>query len=263
MSLEEKTLRQKAQAAFNFEALAGKAYPGRIVVAGLNEAGNAIYQLVAMTARGEKTRNRRYEKVASTRLITAAANPALMKGEDTTNIIYTAMCESVASNPADGSYYSLHVASNGHQSEAVASSYKRSRSFFETMGLWQYESDSPTWTPRITAVSGWPSGALMVQMAILRKSLLGGDGCDRHVYELNDIMPGFGYCLTTYDEDGQPPPSFSGHPYVLPLQGDINQVLKTYWDALNHPNLVSIAVKKIPQNNPATILFENRYQKVG
>ena len=44
---------------------------------------------------------------------------------------------------------------------------------------------------------------------------------------------GFGHCVTTYEGDGDPLPSFSGEPYLLPLAGDIEQVADTIWDALD------------------------------
>jgi hypothetical protein len=65
--------------------------------------------------------------------------------------------------------------------------------------------------------------------------------------------------LTTYAGDGDPLPSFSGDPLLLPLVGSAEEVLDTYWNALNADNRVALAVKEISSRQTSRILVRNRF----
>ena len=68
---------------------------------------------------------------------------------------------------------------------------------------------------------------------------------------------GFGYGLTTYMGDGNPLPSFSGDPLILPCSADPETILESYWQALDENNRVALAVKWIEGRN-SRILIKNR-----
>ena len=71
------------------------------------------------------------------------------------------------------------------------------------------------------------------------------DHCDRSWYHVTDLLPGFGFFMSTYAGDGKPLPPFEGDPQVMPLVGGINHILNTYWEASNEANRVAIVVKFI------------------
>ena len=59
---------------------------------------------------------------------------------------------------------------------------------------------------------------------------------------------------------GSPLPPFRGDPLWLPLQGDADQVLETYWQALDADNRVSLAVKPVADDGKAgPIRLRNQY----
>lgn len=95
-------------------------------------------------------------------------------------------------------------------------------------------------------------------MSLLRKSPF-GDACTRHLYEINGIGEGFGHCLTTYRGDGNPLPPFRGEPYLVPLDGNAQNIADTFWKTLNPDNKVSLAVKSISRNGPPEIVIRNKY----
>ena len=84
MLTESEHIKLRLQAKVNLLKLSENQYPGRIVIVGLNEAANAMYQLVAITGRSASSRNRRYKAVASSRLVTEVADEAAMAGQDPT-----------------------------------------------------------------------------------------------------------------------------------------------------------------------------------
>lgn len=259
--MNEKNLQRAADENL-FTIVRANLYPGRVVICGLNAAGDAIFQLVATMGRSKDSRNRRYKPRGTSGLVTEAADEKAMAGKDTTNIIYTAMCE-VAIKVVGGHHESLHVASNGHQTEDVAKACSNGSSFYDAVGFWSYENDS-IGTARITAASRWEDNIARAQMAICRRSPWGDDGCDRLISEFDQLIPGYGFCLTTYDKDGSPPPPFSGGPKVVPLAGTAEQILKMYWSEMYQPNRISMAVKTIPRDrSPASIIYENQYPKVA
>jgi hypothetical protein len=251
----ELQLRAKA----NFLRLSKNQYPGRIIIAGLDETGKNLVQGYAIMGRSENSRNRVFGRERG-RLFTEAADPSKVK--DPSLIIYNAMCE-VRNN--DITYA---VVSNGSQTDAIVKGYENDQSFHVSIrDPIIYEPDHPNFTPRISASCYWPrpphDSEPVVEMSLLRKSPW-SDKCDRHFYKINGFGPGFGYCLTTYSGDGSPLPSFQGEPYLLPLLGDVRSIADIFWEALNADNRVSLAVKFIPKTGPSEeIVIINKYSKIG
>lgn len=62
-------------------------------------------------------------------------------------------------------------------------------------------------------------------------------------------MPGLGHFISTYKTDGNPIPSFSGEPQLVPIAKTAQETLDMYWNALNETNRVSLMVKWIDSNS--------------
>lgn len=219
----------KTRAKGNLLALSQNSYPGRGLIVGMDETGKYLIQVYWIMGRSENSRNRVFVIEDGGILKTAPFDPAKVK--DPSLIIYTAMAQK------RGRY----AVSNGHQTLDILSV----KSLNSSLEGWKYEPDHPNYTPRISAVIY--SHLRIVELSILKKSPL-DDECDRYLYSRAINEPGFGYCITTYNGDGDPLPSFTGDPYLLPLAGDIQNVAQTIWDSLNKDNKVSLAVKFIELN---------------
>jgi len=239
-------MEQKKQAESNLLALKANPYPGRGIIVGMDKSGKYLVQVYWIMGRSENSRNRIFVIEEGGVLKTAPVDPTKVK--DPNLIIYTAMEETLT-------HYAV---SNGQQTSDALSI----RGLDSSMMTWEYESDPPNYTPRISAlfiprVFANPQTA---EISILKKSPF-NDHCDRYLYKLNMDYPGLGYCVTTYSGDGNPLPSFSGDPYLLPLTGDINNVAKTIWDSLNEENRVSLAVKFIEiEKRETEIVVINKYE---
>jgi IMP cyclohydrolase len=225
----------------NLLALGQNPYPGRGIVAGLDETGQYLVQVYWIMGRSENSRNRVFKADNETgRLFTEAADPSKVK--DPSLIIYNAMRER-------GDWYNtLHyVVSNGDQTDTVVESMGP-LSLYEVLAGRRYEPDAPNFTQRITAVHSLWKERPFLQMSILRRSML-GEACDGVLFVYDQLHPGYGYCITTYSGDGDPLPPFYGDPIVMPLVGGMQDIAWTYWDSLNEANRVSLAVKWIEVGN--------------
>lgn len=241
----------KTLAGNNLLALATNPYPGRGIVAGIDRTGGYMVQVYWIMGRSPNSRNRVFDADDNGRLFTEAADPS--KVDDPSLIIYNAMREMGLN----------YVVSNGDQTDTVISSLVPSM-FSLDLALRgrEYEPDKPNFTPRITAISSIVKKVrVALFMSVLRKSPF-GKGCDRFTYELTPA-PGFGYCITTYSGDGDPLPSFSGDPVLMPLVGGIEEIANDYWRVLNEENRVSLAVKSIQiSSGNSSIHIINKYAKV-
>jgi hypothetical protein len=236
------TDRNEELAQANFAWLQNNAYPGRGIVAGLDETGRYLVQIYWIMGRSPNSRNRVFKSDETGRLYTEAADPAHMT--DPSLVIYNAMKE-------NGPQF---IVSNGDQTDTVAH-FQGPSNLSASLASRIYEPDAPNFTQRITAISFLQPA---VQMSILRKSVF-GDGCDRLLFEYIPY-PGFGHCITTYAGDGNPLPPFLGDPLIMPLQGTLKDVTQTYWDALNTNNRVSIAVKFVSmETGTSEIHIKNEY----
>ncbi|HWP68632.1 MAG TPA: IMP cyclohydrolase [Rectinemataceae bacterium] len=251
MSIGElETYELKTLAGNNILALAANPYPGRGIVAGLDESGRYMIQVYWIMGRSPNSRNRVFGADDNGRLFTEAADPS--KVDDPSLIIYNAMLES-------GLYY---VVSNGDQTDTVISALGPNV-FSLDLALRgrEYEPDKPNFTPRITAISSIAKGRIALFMSVLRRSPF-REGCDRSTYELSPA-PGFGYCIMTYAGDGFPLPPFLGDPVLMPLVGGIEEIANDYWAALNEENRVSLAVKSIQiSSGHSSIHIINKYTQV-
>ncbi|MEI6057915.1 MAG: IMP cyclohydrolase [bacterium] len=242
-------------AAANLKSLFANPYPGRGIVVGRDESDNLI-QIYWIMGRSVGSRGRIF-CVEGCRVHTEQTDPSA--GGDTSLIIYNAMrCQG-----------NQHVVSNGKQTDdiilRVVTSDSNSEALFTAMSTYQYEPDAPNFTPRIGAiVSAGHRKHQGFHLAMNRK-VAGGDFCEYLSFSYpDDHMPlGLGRMITTYAGDGNPLPPFVGEPLLVPLQGDIEEILTAYWFALNEANRVSIAVKVIdPYTGNASVLVRNKYEKI-
>lgn len=242
------TNRNEDLAQENFCWLKSNSYPGRGIVAGLDETGGYLVQVYWIMGRSPNSRNRVFKCDDDGRLYTEAADVANMT--DPSLVIYNAMRE------RDHHY----IVSNGDQTDTVADATSPML-LNKLLTERQYEPDKPNFTQRITAVSSLVNeSSHRLQMSILRKSSF-GDDCDRMLFE---YIPhaGFGYCITTYAGDGDPLPSFRDDPLIMPIRGDRETVAESYWDALNPEHRVSLAVKFIKRSSGHSKIYAiNKYEQ--
>lgn len=242
------------EATRNLVRLSQNVYPGRGIVIGTSGNGSHIVQIYWIMGRSENSRNRVF-LTDSGRVFTAPADWAKMK--DPSLIIYNAM------NEIDECY----VVSNGDQTDTVMSYLYTNRIARLGFALSKraFEPDAPNFTPRITGLCiREAKGKYRAELSLLRRSELCADECERSYYEYSGIMPGFGFCVTTYDSDGDPLPAFAGSPFPVPLIGSIEEIAHNFWGILNQFNRVAIAVKFICmyRQQATQVVVINRFTQV-
>lgn len=197
-------------------------YPGRGIIMGLNETGDKFIQVYFIMGRSESSRNRRF--ILENGIIKTDAIDK-SKVDHPELIIYNALI----------STGDLHIVSNGRQTDTIANKMDLKSSLDD----WEYEPDAPNFTPRISGTFNLENQEAL--LSIIKKN---GETAQRQVFSLT-LKNGVGYCLHTYQSDGNPLPSFQGSPYEVPLLGDEIQIATYYWNELNQDNKVSLVVKSI------------------
>lgn len=240
------------------DRLGGNTYPGRVIVIGVNLTGTHIVQVYCITARSANSRNRLFMAKGG-KVWTEAADPA--KVEDPSLIIYTAMDEAYLDNGRP----CLYAVSNGVQTDTMIEYAQQSGGFESAMQDHQYEPDAPNYTPRIMAACNMlfrhNNDQEKIDIGIVRRRANGSCSHEKFGGDVSDI--GIGKCVTTYDGDGDPLPSFAGVPYRVPLIGGIREIAETYHKVLGGDNFVSLAVKFIDRKTgQSEVEIINRYTKV-
>ncbi len=207
-------------------------YPGRGIVMGLAENGREAYQLYWIMGRSAGSRNR-VLCARSGRVWTEAADPA--KLADPALLIYEAMLEIVG----------CYLVSNGDHTRTLADGLLRGESFEQALATREREPDAPHYTPRIAGMVRLVAGVPEFRFALLRANRCNPAFTDRSFHQLAPPAPGFGYGITTYEDDGNPLPSFEGDPLLLPLKGDPQEILDGYFQALDEENRIAMALKSV------------------
>jgi IMP cyclohydrolase len=240
-------LQQQAQA--NLQRIAANPYPGRGIVVGRSSAG-ALVQIYWIMGRSTNSRNRIFVQEQG-RLRTEPLDPALV--QDPTLVIYTAMDE----------WKGRHVVTNGDHTDRIVEALRGKRDFRD--GLWgqEYEPDPPHFTPRIAGVTELTGGSAGGWLAVIKANPVDGSTL-RFFYDFEELAPGFGWCVHTYMGAGEPLPSFTGDPVLVPIAGDAPALAAQYWAGLNAENRVALAVKQIGEGGAASaITLINRFDRAG
>jgi len=230
-------------------------YPGRGLVIGRSSVADAWLQVYWIMGRSQHSQNRRFV-VEGTSLRTEPVDPSLVK--DPSLIIYEAMHEL---HPAPGSAGGVYLATNGDQTGTLVETLQAGGTFDDALATREREPDAPNYTPRISTMLDLSKQPAEIALSILKGNAVNPELTDRFTFRPAAPPPGLGYCLTTYEGDGSPLPSFKGDPLLLPCQGTAEEVLAVYWDGLDADNRVSLAVKQIPvQGGPGEIVVRNRFE---
>lgn len=221
-------------------------YPGRGIVIGKSD--NSTWQIIYwIMGRSINSKNRRFA-IDNTTLRTEPVD--LSKMSDPSLIIYDAMLELPG-------YY---MVSNGDQTRTIYDTIQKGGNFEDALMTRDREPDSPNFTPRISGIIDTRSSLPIVTLSILKANPIDNIFSDRFFYRPCYPQSGLAYCLTTYMADGNPLPSFTGEPILLPCTGSPEQILDAYWSALNEENRVSLAVKTIYlKENKSRIIVRNRH----
>jgi hypothetical protein len=233
----------------NFKALAENSYPGRGIVCGLTPDGKNRVQVYWIMGRSSNSRNRVFLADENLQVRTKAYDES--KLEDPSLIIYYPV-------RTEGN---AHVVTNGDQTDTIVEALAAGKSFSDALFTREYEPDGPNFTPRISAMME-ADGGTAYAMSILKTQQNQEDaGCARHFFYYEKAMPGLGHCITTYEGDGNPLPSFPGEPYLLPISGDLEACADEYWNALDADNKVSMLVKWIDvESGEVKLTIRNRHQ---
>ena len=223
-------------------------YPGRGLVVGCTADGAAGVQLYWIMGRSTGSRNRRLvrEPAGSVRVVVADAAAGVQRG-DPNLLLYRALC---AVRHGDGRV--THVVGNGDQTDTIAAGLAGGESFGTAFSRRGVEPDAPHYTARIAGAltvasdgAGGRGGPAGCELAIVKTT--GGEPprtCHQH-FSYRGVRPGWGYCITTYEGDGNPLPPFAGEPFPLPVAADPRRAVAELWDLLDRGNRVAAAAKFI------------------
>jgi hypothetical protein len=240
----------------NLKLLSQNPYPGRFIAMGIDDRREHCVQVYAIMGRSGPSRNRVFEAHCGGVLRTAAADPSILRKQDSPLIIYNAMREQ------SGQY----IVSNGNQTDTICKGVARGLSFVSAASGRTFEPDKPNYTPRISAAyvrqSKMPPQKLLMHM--VSRTETGAQRRRWWEFEVRRIPAGMGYCFHTYEGDGSPLPSFRGEPYPVPLRGNEEDILLRYRGTLNAEHVVSLAVKMISiETGESTLTLFNKYHSVG
>lgn len=189
------------------DVLSNNAYPGRGIVVGKNR----VYYFIM--GRSVNSRNRIFVETDDG-IRTEAHEPERM--EDPSLIIY---------HPVRTMGDAL-VVTNGDQTDTIV----EAGDFRVGCMAREFEPDEPNYTPRISSVL-YKDGSF--ELSILKHQNNGR--CLREFFCYEGADEGVGYFLSTYDQDGDPLPTFTGEPLEVAMPEP-----DAVWAALNQDNKISL-----------------------
>lgn len=212
-------------------------YPGRGIIAGKSEDGKYAISAYWTMGRSAGSRNRIFvtEKDGDGEVIKTKAFDEKLIAGDPSLIIYSAVRQ----------LGSKTIVTNGEQTDTIYDGMKNGQTFEQSLRSRKYEHDAPNYTPRISSLIDIEGGKLNYSLSILKSDDGNPDNTLRQTFNYDNPESGEGRYIHTYMGDGNPLPSFEGEPVRVKLEGDIEKITETIWNALNEDNKVSLFVRFI------------------
>lgn len=208
------------------EYLAGNTYPGRGVGIGLTPDGKKSVVVYFIMGRSVNSRNR-----------------VFMACDD--GIRTQAFDESKLTDPSLIIYHPVRICgdklivTNGDQTDTIVEFLRAGKGFEEALNTRTFEPDAPNYTPRISGILA-ADGAY--KLSILKSDAGNAASVQRFYFDYTQPVAGEGHLIHTYNEDGDPIPSFTGEPEHFATQADIDVFTGHVWDCLDEENRVSLYV---------------------
>ena len=232
----------------NLDALRNSRYPGRGIVIGRTPDSRHFVQVYWIMGRSAGSRNR----------VFVAENETVRT---------RAFDESVLENPSLVVYRPIrvlnacHIVTNGDHTDTICDAIRGGGSFESALNTRTFEPDPPIFTPRIAGIVDLDDSGVAYRIGILKALAGNGESTSRQYFSYETAIPGIGHCITTYTDDGDPPPAFSGEPYAVELHDGIDTNRDFYWNLLDEANRVSLLVKFIEVESGKTDLrIVNKYR---
>jgi IMP cyclohydrolase len=223
-------------------------YPGRGIVIGMTPNGKHLVQVYWIMGRSEGSRNRIFIQDGDT-VRTWVFDESKVDNLDL-----------ISYNPirVHGSY---HIVTNGDQTDTILQHLQRGETFEAALDTRSWEPDPPINTPRISGlINASPDANYVYKLGILKTVQGNAEHTSRHYATYETPVAGYGHCITTYLDDGDPVPSFEGEPYTVMLLNDIKETANRFWSILDEDNKVALLAKFIdPASNQSDIHIVNRY----
>ncbi len=214
------------------QELSGNSYPGRGILIGRSKDGAYAIAAYFIMGRSINSRNRVFVEDGEG-IRTQAYDPA--KLTDPSLVIYAPV--RVLGDKT--------IVTNGDQTDTIYERMGGGQTFEQALRTREYEPDGPNYTPRISAVMDVHGGSYCFAMSIL-KSDCGIEGhCCRYTFDYENPKAGEARFIHTYQEDGEPLPSFEGEPVIVEIDGTIDELTERIWNNLNEENKVSLFVRYI------------------
>lgn len=224
------------------EILKNNSYPGRGIVIGKSADGKYAVTAYFIMGRSSNSRNRVFVEDGEG-IRTQAFDES--KLEDPSLIIYAPV--RVLGNKT--------IVTNGDQTDTIYEGMDKQMTFEQSLRSRCYEPDAPNLTPRISGIMHVENGKYNYALSIL-KSNNGREGAhNRFTFAYENPFAGEGHFIHTYENDGNPLPSFEGEPTWVGISGDIDTFTNEVWTSLNEDNKVSLFVRYI---DIATGKYETR-----
>lgn len=226
--------------------LSATTYPGRGIVLGKSADARCFYIAYFIMGRSENSRNRIFE-IDGRGIRTKAFDESKMV--DPSLIIYAPVrvCGDVT------------IVTNGDQTDTIYDALEAGKTFEEALRSRTFEPDAPNFTPRISGVV--ESKADRYRLSILKSADGDPASTRRYFFDYDAPRPGEGHFIHTYQQDGNPLPSFEGEPVPVTIEGDLETFSWTVWDNLNADNKVSLFTRSIDlETGAVTSLLFNKHQ---
>ena len=206
-------------------------YPGRGIMLGRSADGKCAVIAYFIMGRSENSRNRVFEETDDG-IRTRAFDESKMT--DPSLIIY---------HPVRRLDSGLTIVTNGDQTDTIRDALLEGHCYRHALNARTFEPDGPNYTPRISGVVK-PNGSY--NLSIL-KSLDGVPSCAcRYFFEYDAPKAGVGHFIHTYENDGDPLPSFEGEPRRVEISApDAETLASDLWLALDDDNKVSLFVRYV------------------
>lgn len=213
-----------------------RSYPGRGILVGRSADGSKAVIAYFIMGRSENSRNRVFVTEGSG-IRTQAYDPAKMK--DPSLIIYAPV--RVLGNKT--------IVTNGDQTDTIYDGLDHQMTFEQSLRSREFEPDGPNYTPRISAVLHIEDGSYNFAMSILKTDEGDPASTLRYTFAYEKPKAGKGRFLSTYENDADPLPSFTGEPLACDFDADftfgIDSFTNRIWAALNADNKVSLFTRFI------------------